>query len=268
MTNPRIAGASCPTTPVRFNPPIHPVPKVTAVPTEREPLPRIWLLAPLALLVALLVMEMTAVDRTVSHWFYDTATHAFPLRQTFLLETVLHYWTKYLVTLVICLFAAAVGFTYLAPALRPRRRLLLFIALAMTLAPLVVTAMKQVTDRPCPWNLVEFGGAVPHTHLFEAREQPHARGLCFPAGHASTGFALLAFFFAAHREGRHRLARTALLAGLLAGLTLGLGRIAQGAHFVSHVLWSGVVCWLVMVGLYAAVFTPRPAMADMPDVKS
>ena len=268
MTNPRIAGASCPIAPERFNPPIRPVPGVAAVPTEREPLPLIWLLAPLALLAALLVMETTAVDRTVSHWFYDATTHAFPLRQTFLLETVLHYWTKYSVTLVTCLFAAAVGFTYLAPELRPRRRLLLFIVLAMTLAPLTVTAMKQVTDRPCPWDLVEFGGAVPYTHLFEPREQPHARGLCFPAGHAATGFALLAFFFAAHREGRHRFARTALLAGLLAGLALGLGRIAQGAHFVSHVLWSGVVCWLVMVGLYAAVFTLRPAIADRSGVKS
>ncbi len=238
------------------------------MPTERDPLPRIWLLAPLALMAVLIAIEGTGIDRAVSHWFFDGSTRNFPLRQTFLLETVLHYWTKYSVILVTCLFAAAVGFTYLAPALRPRRRLLLFIALAMTLAPLTVTAMKQVTDRPCPWDLVEFGGAVPYTHLFETRGQPHARGLCFPAGHASTGFALLAFFFAAHREGHHRLARAALLAGLLAGLALGLGRIAQGAHFVSHVLWSGVVCWLVMVGLYAAVFRLRPAIAGMPGVKS
>ena len=238
------------------------------MPTERDPLPRIWLLAPLALMAVLIAIENTGIDSTVSHWFFDGGSRSFPLRQTFLLETVLHYWTKYSVILITCLFAAAVGFTYLAPALRPRRRLLLFITLAMTLAPLVVTAMKQVTDRPCPWDLVEFGGAVPYTHLFEPREQPHARGLCFPAGHAATGFALLAFFFAAHREGRHRLARAALLAGLLAGLALGLGRIAQGAHFVSHVLWSGVVCWLVMVGLYAAAFTPRPAIADTSGVKS
>lgn len=227
--------------------------------SEQAGLPRRWLITPLVLLAALLAMETTGIDRVVSHWFYDAATRTFPLRPTFLFETVLHYWTKYAVILATCVMAAAFVLTYLLPALHRWRQLLLFLALAMALAPLTVTALKQVTDRPCPWDLAEFGGGVPYTHLFEAREQPHARGLCFPAGHASTGFALMAFFFAAHRESRHVLARTALLGGILAGILLGFGRIAQGAHFVSHVLWSGLVCWLVIVGLYALLMNPDKA---------
>lgn len=196
-------------------------------------------------------MEFTGIDRTVSRWFFDTATQTFPLRHSFLLDTVLHHWAKYLVILITFVVAAMLAFTYLVPALRPQRRMLLFILLAMTLAPLTVSAMKEVTNRPCPWDLIEYGSNEPYTHLFDAREQHHAKGLCFPAGHASTGFALMAFFFAAHRERRSALARAALLTGVLAGIVLGIGRIVQGAHFVSHVLWSGLVCWLIMVGLYA-----------------
>ena len=68
----------------------------------------------------------------------------------------------------------------------------------------------------------------------------------------------MAFFFAAHRSRRDWRARGLLAAGLSAGLILGFGRIAQGAHFLSHVLWSGLVCWLVMVGLYALLLAkPR-----------
>lgn len=218
---------------------------------EPAAIPRRWLIAPLLLLAALLALETTGTDLAISHWFYDAAARTFPLRHAFLLDAVLHHWVKYVVILATCVIAAAYTFTFLAPALRNQRRLLLFLALAMALAPLAVSALKQATDRPCPWDLVDFGGDSPYTHLFEAREQAHGRGLCFPAGHAATGFALMAFFFAAHHQRRPALARAALLAGTLAGLGLGVGRVAQGAHFLSHVLWSGLICWVVMVGLYA-----------------
>lgn len=222
-----------------------------------ETIPRRWLLAPLVLMAGLVLMETTSVDRLFSHWFYDAAVHGFPHRHTFFFDTVLHHWTKYAVILATCMVTAMLMLTWVIPAWERRRSTLLFLALAMALAPLTVSLLKLVTDRPCPWDFIEFGGFEPYTHLFQFRGIAHARGLCFPAGHAATGFALMAPFFALHHAHRHSLARAALLAGIAAGLLLGIGRIAQGAHFLSHVLWSGVVCWLVMVGLYAAFFA-RP----------
>lgn len=239
------------------------MPNTVTASTEQALVPRLWLGAPLALMITLVLLEGTDVDRIISHWFFDAGSQTFPLRQAFLLDTVLHHWAKYAVILTSCIIMAVFAFSFLVPILRPQRRGLLFLALAMTLAPLAVTSLKQFTDRPCPWDLTDFGGAVPYTRLFEAREQPHARGLCFPAGHAATGFTLLAFFFVAHRERHRTLARTALLAGTAAGLVLGIGRIAQGAHFMSHVLWSGLVCWVVMVGLYAMTFAPRPRIGTI-----
>lgn len=222
-----------------------------------ETIPWHWLIIPVVLLVGLLSMEKTNIDLVISSWFYDSSAHAFPLRSTFFFNTVLHHWTKYVVILATCMVVATLLLTWVIPALARWRATLLFLALAMVLAPLAVTLLKLVTDRPCPWDFVEFGGLEPYTHLLEFRGRAHARGLCFPAGHAATGFALMAFFFAFHREHRHALARSALLAGILIGVLLGIGRIAQGAHFMSHVLWSGLVCWLVMVSLYAALFTLR-----------
>lgn len=222
-----------------------------------ETIPWRWLIIPLALLTGLFAVENTSIDQIISNWFYDDTTHAFPLRYTFFFDTVLHHWAKYVVILATCMVFAALLLTWIIPALARWRATLLFLALAMVLAPLTVSLLKLVTDRPCPWDFVEFGGLEPYTRLLEFRGQEHARGLCFPAGHAATGFAVMAFFFACHREHQHALARSALLAGIFAGALLGIGRIAQGAHFMSHVLWSGLVCWLVMVGLYAILFRPR-----------
>ena len=225
------------------------------MPADRQPVPRLWWLAPAAVFVTLLLLETTDVDRAVSHWFYDTATGTFPLRHTFLFDTVLHHWTKYVVIMIASMVIATWLLSHVLPALRAQRRRLLFLALALSVAPLTVSALKLATNRPCPWDFADYGGAIPYTHLFE-KSVPHARGQCFPAGHASTGFALLGFFFVAHHARRRNLAHMALLLGLTGGVALGMGRVAQGAHFVSHVLWSGLVCWLVMLLLYKILLAP------------
>lgn len=59
-------------------------------------------------------------------------------------------------------------------------------------------------------------------------------------------------------RGRPWLAWGVLAAGLLAGFVLGGARMMQGAHFISHTLWSALVCWVVLAAL-AAVILPEPA---------
>lgn len=233
---------------------------------ERSGVPRVWLLVPLAAVAALIALDATDLDRLVSNWFYDAGTAEFPLRHTFLFDVVLHHWTKYIVILATCLIIAGYLFSFITSALQPHRRVLLFLslALALALAPLTVSTLKLSSDRSCPWDLADYGGDVPYMRLFDSQIKPHAPGKCFPAGHAATGFALMAFFFAAHRSRRDRLARTLLFAGLSAGLILGFVRIAQGAHFMSHVLWAGLVCWLVMVGLYALLLA-KPRLPAAPE---
>ena len=45
----------------------------------------------------------------------------------------------------------------------------------------------------CPRALVDYGGEVPFIHLFDSRSpETNEDHQCFPAGHASGGFALLA----------------------------------------------------------------------------
>ena len=54
------------------------------------------------------------------------------------------------------------------------------------------------------------------------------------------------------------MARLGLLAGLLLGGVLGIARMAQGAHFLSHTLWSLWFAWAMSLGLAHVVGADLP----------
>jgi len=205
----------------------------------------------------LLLLETTTLDSAITGWFFDPIAGVFPLHYNSALEVFGHQWPRQLVTVMgSCLIALWV-LSFLLPHLRPHRRLLLFLTLALTLAPLAVVLLKAASVRHCPWSLQEYGGFAQHLSLFDAAPPGLPPGHCFPGGHATAGFCLFAFYFAGLVLGNPRLARAGLWGGLTAGMALGLVRIAQGAHFLSHILWSALVCWLVIVAVYVAVVGTR-----------
>lgn len=208
---------------------------------------------PLIAAVALLGLEATDIDRTVTNWFFDPAAGGFPLRNSFFLDVILHHWPKYVVVLIALLTLAGFVLSYRIPALQPERRVLLFLFLALALAPASVSALKSVSGKYCPWDLEQYGGFAPYSRLVEPAPPSFRPGRCFPAGYASTGFALMAFYFVGRARKQPRLAWAGLATGLITGLVLGLGRMLQGAHFLSHVLWSALVCWIVITMLYALI---------------
>lgn len=223
-------------------------------------LPRFYaghLLPLIAVAGAIVALEHAGMDALVSGWYFDTPSAMFPWRYNGFLEVVMHHWTKYLVILIAMAAFAGYVISFLSPQLPRARPLFLFVALALTLAPLTIAALKLFSMRHCPWDIAGFGGFVPYVRWFDAYPAGVAPGRCFPAGHASTGFCLLAFYFVGRGLRSPALARAGFLSGLAAGLGLGWVRIMQGAHFASHVLWSGVICWIVIVVLYGMLIERR-----------
>jgi membrane-associated PAP2 superfamily phosphatase len=104
---------------------------------------------------------------------------------------------------------------------------------------LVVNAgFKEHWGRPRPVQVQAFGGE----HPFRSVAQPSelCRSNCaFVSGHAAAGYALMGVGLLAPRRRRLAWAR----AGLVAGLLLGLGRVLQGGHFASDVLFAGLIVW-------------------------
>ena len=126
------------------------------------------------------------------------------------------------------------------------------LALGTLVALLVVSGIKLHSHTSCPWDLREFGGVATHVSHWAWGVLDGGTGGCFPAGHASAGFAFLGGFFVF----RHVLPRTAArwLAGALAvGLIFGLAQQVRGAHYMSHTLWTAWLCWSTAAVLDAAV---------------
>ena len=106
---------------------------------------------------------------------------------------------------------------------------------------LLVSAIKRVSVTSCPWDLAAFGGNLPLVSHWQLGLSDGGPGHCFPAGHASAGFAWIAGWFAWPRGSRA--ARVWLATALVGGLVLGVAQQLRGAHFMSHTLWTAWTCW-------------------------
>lgn len=196
----------------------------------------------LALLLMLLAWDASGLDMLLARWF--GGPRGFPLRDHWLLTRVLHDGAKTMAwafTLLLCL-----GVVWPRGPLQrlPFARRLQLPATAL-MATVVIAALKGVNATSCPWDMAAFGGVAQHLSHWSGWFMPDGgSGRCFPAGHATSGFAFVGGFFAL-RGHLPRLARGWLAVALVAGLLLGLVQQVRGAHFMSHTLWTAYICWMV-----------------------
>jgi membrane-associated PAP2 superfamily phosphatase len=128
------------------------------------------------------------------------------------------------------------------------RRHGVFLLLSVVLGPglVVNTVFKDHWNRPRPRDIVEFGGASSYAPpLVPCGEG----GASFPCGHCSVAFLYAAGWWVWKRRRPVR-ARVSLAAGIVAGLALGLGRMSAGGHFLSDVVWSGLLPLGIAHALY------------------
>lgn len=145
-----------------------------------------WML--LAAVVLLAVFENTTLDLSLEAYFFDPVNQRFPMQHQWFYSSFMHHALKMaslalgISALGICAFGVAGWLSWLPP------RNAWLAGSGMILIPLLTTALKQVSNRHCPWDVVDFGGYTPYVHLFDAMPDNVMHGACFPAGHASAGF--------------------------------------------------------------------------------
>lgn len=118
------------------------------------------------------------------------------------------------------------------------------LVISLLLCFAVVALLKRQLPAECPWDLQQFGGDLPFIGVFSARPSTMHPTQCFPAGHASVGYAWLASYFYFLPISKKK-ARVGLLTGLLLGFVLGLTQQLRGAHFFSHDLTTLWLCWVI-----------------------
>lgn len=201
-------------------------------------------LATVLLLLALIAWDASGLDRALAH--LSGGLGGFPLQENWFLTNVLHDGARraaWLLAVSLCLAAWwPVGWLR---QLDFSRRLQL--AATPLLAVFVVSLLKSFSTTSCPWSLAEFGGVAHYSSHWAQLWQSGGdggSGRCFPGGHASSGFAFVGGYFAL-RDTSTSIARRWLAIAVLAGLVLGVVQQLRGAHFMSHTLWTGWICWCV-----------------------
>lgn len=136
----------------------------------------------------------------------------------------------------------------------PRGFVLVIGTLLLGSGLLVNEVLKNRWDRPRPREIERFGGTMEFVPAFDPT------GACddncsFVSGHAAFVFAGYALAILAHRR------RAAILGVTVLGAMAGAGRMMQGGHFLSDIVFAGVFLFLVAWGLHRALFR-RSAGAD------
>jgi membrane-associated PAP2 superfamily phosphatase len=191
----------------------------------------------LALLALLLAWDASGLDLAVARGWGGPA--GFAWRDRWLTATLLHDGGRVLAGVVL-LALAVHALRPLGGALTAAER---WRWLAVTLAALLlVPLIKRASLTSCPWELAEFGGAAHYVSHWALGIADGGPGHCFPSGHATSAFAFLGGWFAL-RE-RHPAAARLWLATVVAfGVLLGAAQTVRGAHYPSHTLWTGWLCW-------------------------
>lgn len=204
-------------------------------------------------LLCLLAWDASGLDLVLAHWF-GTA-QGFALRDHWLFTTVLHEGARRLSWLLVVGLSLAVWWPVgVLRQLDRWQRLQLVVSILLGLA--LVVAIKRISSTSCPWDLAEFGGLARYVSHWRFGLVDGGGAHCFPAGHASAGFAFVGGYFVL-RDRAPRAARIWLAAALAAGLVLGVSQQMRGAHFMSHTLWTAWLCWTVAWACHSLVTTWR-----------
>ncbi len=204
-------------------------------------------------LLFLLAWDASGLDLVLAHWF-GTA-QGFALRDHWLFTTVLHEGARRLSWLLVVGLSLAVWWPVgVLRQLDRWQRLQLVVSILLGLA--LVVAIKRISSTSCPWDLAEFGGLARYVSHWRFGLVDGGGAHCFPAGHASAGFAFVGGYFVL-RDRAPRAARIWLATALTAGLVLGVSQQMRGAHFMSHTLWTAWLCWTVAWACHSLVTTWR-----------
>lgn len=208
---------------------------------------------PLAILILLSVLiNIFDIDKNVADYVYGLEGHIWALKDYWVIEQVLHRGGRTASLLLELIVLGLLAVSYCLSNWRPYRKPLIYLMLAVAGGSLLVSFFKSFLAISCPWEFKRYGGNLDYSPVFEQLGLRNGDG-CFPAAHASAGYAWIALYFFGLCYSS-TLRWTGLLIPLLAGIAFGFAQQLRGAHFISHDLWSLAMCWFYSLALYLFMF--------------
>jgi len=200
------------------------------------------------LLSSIILFGVTSLDITIQDYFFDYTSFSWILDSSnSTLKFLLYDGIKKLLIFVAILFIVVFIFFRNKPNIKLYKQGIAIVILSAIFVPGITGGLKKMTNMPCPKNEIQYGGKMERTTVWEKYIQPYAsmdRIACWPAGHASGGFALMSLFFL-FKTRKNKL--IALYGAISLGWAMGLYKMAIGDHFFSHTLITMLIAWLIIL---------------------
>lgn len=198
----------------------------------------------LTLLLASLFLAFPGVDIAFSRLFFSQSLTGgvgeFWLSNSSGLK--FFFWLVDAVSRIVLPFVIVIT-VYYAVKKHPRFLASSIVSVGLLLGPVIVVngVFKDHWDRARPRQVVEFGGSQKFTPAWVISDQCR-RNCSFTSGHAAAGFSFVVAHFVAA-------SRIWLWIGVIFGGITGLTRIVVGAHFLSDVIFSFFIVYLIFASV-------------------
>lgn len=213
-----------------------------------------WLFFAAFLALALLFLVLPQIDLWMSGLFWDPE-HRFFRYHTPAVLLIYHSVEVLSTALVLGLLTLVIIILKKGRAVwGVTRKECLYLLVVLALGPgLVVNVIsKNISGRARPNYVEPFGGDQKFTPAFVLSDQC-GRNCSFVSGHASIGFYFVALALVLRQ---HR--RKVFAAAIAYGALVGLGRIVQGGHYLSDVIFAFFFVYFIARATYYFMFE-RPA---------
>lgn len=206
----------------------------------------------IALIVFSILITVGDIDRRVADFFYHLQENSWAWKNRWLAETFFHKGGRAVSLLLVLVVLVLLIAAHTNRVLGAHKKPLWYLLLATVGGSLFVSTCKSLLAVSCPWEFERYGGHLFYVGVVEQLFLRNGEG-CFPAGHASAGYAWIScYFFGLYYQSKWRWAGLAI--PIFIGLALGFAQQIRGAHFISHDLWTLALCWFFSLLLFFVFF--------------
>lgn len=202
----------------------------------------------LLLIAVIALFQFTQLDIFVQNFFYNFETKSWLLTKK---ESILRFLLYDGLKVLLIIFAVSILFSLIflrkKKFVQEYKKGLIIILLSAIFVPSIIGSLKAITNTPCPCNIVHFNGSYPDIKVFDSYPKDFiqtSKIKCWPAGHASGGFALMALFFL-FKTAKNQ--KNALVVALIIGWSMGTYKMLLGDHYLSHTIITMLTAWLIIL---------------------
>ena len=206
------------------------------------------ILTSIAIFFLIILFEFTDIDIWVQDHFYNFASQQWLLdRDEKITKFIFYDGIKKLLIISVVLLLAVLLLFRNSRLIRTYKQGLWIVCIATILVPLTIGSLKAITNVPCPRDISRYGGHYPYVTVLKSYPKDFHQTekiRCYPAGHASGGFALLSLLFLFKSRRNKRLA---LVSVMIIAWSMGTYKMLIGDHFLSHTVMTMVLAWLIIL---------------------